>query len=97
LATAHAPYPAMDRGTVATTLQLVPMVLMACVYVGGIVVGYLSSVIYSSACDAVSSPDQPMATLLVNIGMTLGIWLGIALAWCLTPWAPQGSIVGSIS
>ena len=54
-------------------------------YVGVMVVtaGYVSSVVYSSACEAVPLADQPTATLLVNIGMSLGMWSGIGFGWLL--------------
>ena len=51
-------------------------------YVGGMVVtaGFLASVVYSAAFAAVPLSQRATATLLVNIGMTLGIWSGIGLA-----------------
>jgi hypothetical protein len=39
--------------------------------------GFLASVVYSAACAAVPRSQRAVATLLVNIGMTLGIWSGI--------------------
>ena len=58
--------------------------------------GFVASVTYSSACEAVPCADRPIATLLVNLAMTTGMYCGIGLAWALTwvgglPHGGQGS------
>ena len=38
--------------------------------------GFVAAVIYSSACEALPPAGRPLATLLVNLGMTAGMWSG---------------------
>eukprot|EP01047_Picozoa_sp_COSAG01_P040604 COSAG01_NODE_3431_length_6101_cov_12.483839_4_plen_108_part_00 len=54
-------------------------------YVGVMVfsAGFIAAAVYSSACTTVPRAHRAMATLLVNLGMTAGIGLGITIAWML--------------